>query len=47
MQKKQNRCPLCKRQMVWFEDTLLCTKCDAEVLRELAQDREDRKRGYY
>lgn len=47
MQKKLLKCPKCKGPMVWFEDTLLCIKCDNNVIRELAQDREDKKRGYY
>lgn len=46
MQKKP-RCSKCKGPMTWFEDTLLCVKCDSDVIRELAQDREDKKRGYY
>lgn len=33
--------------MIWFERTLLCIKCDWKIIRELAQDRADKKRGSY
>ena len=45
--QKNPKCSKCKRPMTWFEDTLFCIKCDWVIIRELAQDREDKKRGFY
>jgi len=40
-------CPLCGREMIWFGSTLFCIKCDWVVIRELAQDKNDRRQGWY
>jgi len=44
---KKLKCAKCKSPMIWFEDTLFCVKCDWIIIRELAQDREDKKREFY
>ena len=29
------KCPLCGRYMIWYKDTLLCTKCDTYEIYDL------------
>jgi hypothetical protein len=31
-------CPICKKRMIWFMDTLLCPKCDWMQIDELGWD---------
>lgn len=31
-------CPICKKKMIWFVQTLLCPKCDWEKIWELRWD---------
>jgi hypothetical protein len=32
------KCPLCGRYMIWYKNTLLCTKCDSYQIIELNPD---------
>jgi len=34
--KEKILCPLCKREMVWFMDTLFCTVCDMAEIFEIS-----------
>ena len=41
---EQFHCPVCKREMVWYVDTLLCLNCDWAVVLMLRFEYDYKKR---
>lgn len=35
MKRNDLKCALCGRYMLWVQDTLLCPKCDLEIIYEI------------
>ena len=40
---EQFHCPVCKREMVWYVDTLLCLNCDWTVVSMLRFEHDYKK----
>ena len=36
-------CPICGKEMIWYEDTLLCPTCDWKVIWVLYDDHKAKK----